>query len=303
MDRNLQNFLLVAENGSFTRASSMHGISQPALTKSIQKLEELYQVQLFDRVARGVILTDYGEALLRSAKAARNELDHVREELERMRIGSHARLRIGCGPLWAMTIVPEIVATLEGEFSDLRAEVTLEHRGALVKMLEERAIDVAVSGAFEPLDSPTIGYRELHHASSIVVARQDHPAHNTQIGSIEDLNAFHWTNMLRNQFDVVVSASTTIRRIPAEPQVTLTTNSINVALTHAAKTDNLVIVPAALEEFSERHGLSRVSLPHPFREFGTGIYYLKSARNRPVVRSFLKHLIAWDDARHAEEGQ
>ena len=303
MDRNHHNFLIVAESGSFTRASSLHGISQPALTKSIQKLEDIYGVPLFERVARGVILTEFGETLLRSVRAAHNELNHAREELERMRSGGQSRLRIGAGPLWAMTIVPEMLAKLEREFQELRAEVTLEHRGALVKLLEERSIDVAVSGAFEPLESPTIGYRELHRASSIVVARRGHPVHRDNVRSVEDLGSYKWTNMLRNQFDVVVSASTTIKRVPADPQVTLTTNSINVALSHAALTDNLVIVPAALAGYVDMHGLQKVRLPHPFREFGTGVYYLKSVRSTPIVRSFFKLLTEWDNARAETEGR
>lgn len=302
MDRNLHNFLLVAENGSFTQASKQFGISQPALTKSIKKLEDLYQVQLFKRMARGVILTDYGELLLRRTRAAQNELNYAKEEIDRIRFGTYAHLRIGCGPLWAMTIVPEILSQLEKEFDGIKAEVTMDHSSSLLNLLDEHMIDVAVSGTVKSLDNPAIGQMKLKDAASIIVARKDHPVHTLSLNSIDKLDEYKWTNLLRNQFDIVTNR-TMIKRIPSDPHVTLTTNSLNFALLHAAKSDNLVIIPDALRELAKIHGLQTVQLSHPFREFSTTLYYVKSSRNLPIVQRFIQLLAKWDADRHTREKQ
>ena len=89
MDRMLEQFLEVADAGSFAAASSKLLISQPALTYNIKKLEAKMQVRLFERSSRGVRLTTYGEALYRSAHLMRriyanaiDSIDQLREERE-----------------------------------------------------------------------------------------------------------------------------------------------------------------------------------------------------------------------------
>lgn len=293
MDRNLQNFLAVAEAGSFSRASTTYGISQPALSKSIQKLEGLYGVELFERQARGVILTPFGVLLQRRAAAAMNELDHARDEIRAMQHGSDAVLRIGCGPMWAMRVVPEILKTLEGEFSGFRSDVTLQHRNGLIEKLEAHELDVAVSSFVEPPRSAAIGFQKLNSVTSIIVARKDHPVHSRAPRKIEDLAGYSWTNLLRNQFNEKLSTGT-LNRIPADPDVTLTTNSLNIALGHTALSNNLLILPEAIEDQLHIHGLKIVAFPEPIREFSTGLYYLRSSRSAPAVQRFIQLIRAWD---------
>lgn len=296
MDRNLQNFLAVAEAGSFSGASAKFGISQPALSKSIQKLEGLYGVELFERQARGVILTPFGVLLQRRAIAARNELNHARQEIRAMQRGSDAMLRIGCGPMWAMRVVPEILKKLEDEFEGFRSDVTLQHRAGLIEKLEAHELDVAVSSFFEPPSSAAIGFEELHSVTSIIVAREAHPVHAHNPRTMDDLRGYRWTNLLRNQFNENLSSGT-LNRIPADPDVTLTTNSLNIALGHTALTDNLLILPEAIEDQLGAHGLKVVAFPEPVREFSTGLYYLRSSRSAPSVQRFIQLAHAWDRER------
>ncbi|WP_321449943.1 LysR family transcriptional regulator [uncultured Cohaesibacter sp.] len=89
MDRTLEQFLEVADAGSFAAASSKLLISQPALTYNIKKLEEKMKVKLFKRSSRGVRLTTYGETLYKSAHLMRriyanaiDNIDQLREERE-----------------------------------------------------------------------------------------------------------------------------------------------------------------------------------------------------------------------------
>lgn len=89
MDRMLEQFLEVADAGSFASASAKLLISQPALTYNIKKLEEKMKVRLFERSSRGVRLTTYGETLYKSAHLMRriyanaiDSIDQLREERE-----------------------------------------------------------------------------------------------------------------------------------------------------------------------------------------------------------------------------
>lgn len=67
--RHLRYFVAVAENGSFTRAAEQIGMEQPPLSQQIKQLENELGVLLFQRLTRGVKLTDIGLVLLDQARA------------------------------------------------------------------------------------------------------------------------------------------------------------------------------------------------------------------------------------------
>ena len=79
--RQLRYLVAVADAGSFLRAAQDLHISQPALTKAIKALEQSVQVRLFDRGARGVTLTVFGERLYGYGKKSVEEFERVRQEL------------------------------------------------------------------------------------------------------------------------------------------------------------------------------------------------------------------------------
>ena len=72
----LRQFIAVAQKGNFRKASKELGISQPALTRSIQSLEHYFNAPLFDRLSTGVTLTDYGMTVLEWAQNAITNTDN-----------------------------------------------------------------------------------------------------------------------------------------------------------------------------------------------------------------------------------
>ena len=86
--RTLQQFLRVAEHGSFTAAAEALHLSQPAVTRTIRRLEEQVGAPLFDRLPRGVELTEYGRSLARHARPVGNQLRQAGVELEALKGGS-----------------------------------------------------------------------------------------------------------------------------------------------------------------------------------------------------------------------
>jgi len=112
--RQLQHFLVVARARTLTEAAETLHITQPALSMSIRRLEEILDVTLFRRERRQMILTEAGKALLSRAEAVLNAEEALRfaaRELAR----NEVRFRIAfCdpGPYWYF--VPRLAATLAG---------------------------------------------------------------------------------------------------------------------------------------------------------------------------------------------
>ena len=102
----------IVETGSFVLAASELGVSQPALSKTVAKLERKLGARLLERRARGVVPTAYAEALLRRALPAMAELRAAELEIEAMRGGVGGTVTVGLAPAVAISLLPRVVKEL-----------------------------------------------------------------------------------------------------------------------------------------------------------------------------------------------
>ena len=115
-------FQAAAEAGSFTHAGQTLSLSQSAVSRQISALEQDLEVPLFHRHARGLILTEQGELLLRTVQDVMLKLDVVKTRLSDSREKPNGELRIsttfGLGTLW---LTPRL-----GEFLELYPDIRLQ---------------------------------------------------------------------------------------------------------------------------------------------------------------------------------
>ena len=91
----IRYFLAVAETLNFTRASERSYVSQPALTKAIQRLEETLGGRLFDRGKSAVQLTDFGRALLPNLQQVYDSAARARDAARRLVNPRREKVRVG----------------------------------------------------------------------------------------------------------------------------------------------------------------------------------------------------------------
>jgi DNA-binding transcriptional LysR family regulator len=118
----LKIFHVVAEASSFTKASTVLNLSQSAISRQIQSLEQDLKIQLFERHARGLILTDNGEYLFKSAHEVISKLKDVESTLSGHKDKLNGKLTVttvvSFGTTW---LTPRIK-----EFMDLHPEIEVE---------------------------------------------------------------------------------------------------------------------------------------------------------------------------------
>lgn len=105
----------VAEHGSFSAAARSYGVTQPALSNGIAKLEDYLGEQLFIRSARGVTPTDFGELILPMIERALSALDSIDAEANRWNPPARESIRVGVSPL----INPDLIARAYSVVRDL----------------------------------------------------------------------------------------------------------------------------------------------------------------------------------------
>lgn len=139
----LENFLLVAAHGSFSRAASIAGIAQPALGRQIQKLEAECGCRLFYRHGRGVVLTAEGERyrqriepLIRQLRAARLDL-----EVDREVAGS---VIVGMTPTVVELIGLPLLAAVHRDHPGVQVNVVSGYSGYVHEWLIDGRLDIAI---------------------------------------------------------------------------------------------------------------------------------------------------------------
>lgn len=140
----LRHFLLIAEHGTFTEAARRAHLSQPALSASIQRLEERVGAKVLDRGRRGATLTAAGEALEPRARATLSAFeDGVRAvaEVQGLRRGV---VRIGGGATVCTYLLPKTLAAFRRRHPDVELRVREGVPDALMNDLHDGALDVAI---------------------------------------------------------------------------------------------------------------------------------------------------------------
>jgi DNA-binding transcriptional LysR family regulator len=158
----LEVFRTVARHGSITVAAQALGFTQSAVSRQISVLEAQTGTRLFDRLPRGVELTDEGRCLLPHAEAMLDRLATARSDLEALRGLGGGRVRVGAFPTAVAALVPRALAGFREAYPDVGLSLVEGRTPELLDRLRAGDADVAVVSA--PPDRPLDSTRyALHH--------------------------------------------------------------------------------------------------------------------------------------------
>lgn len=147
MDFRLKVFKAVADELSYTKAAKLLGISQPAVTKHIQELENIYGLRLFERVGGRILLTNGAKSLLERAGRILSEFDELSNEMRLVSQECGGRLRIGATDTISNYILPRCMAGFARLFPEVELSlVTYPNAGQLNEALKDSSIDLAFRG-------------------------------------------------------------------------------------------------------------------------------------------------------------
>jgi len=183
--RQLSYFMEVAKLKSFTKASQSLHLSQPTLSKMVKSLEEELEVELLDRSARQIELTDAGEIVYEHAEKIFDILTDLTSHLYDMVNLKRGKIKIGLPPLIGIIFFPKIIKGFKELFPDITIEL-VEHGANKVKqMVEEGKLDFGV--VMLPVDQEL--FNIIPFASEelmLFVHHSHHLAHKSEI-SINDI--------------------------------------------------------------------------------------------------------------------
>ena len=119
----LRSFLGVIQHGAIGQAAKSEGLTQPALSRRIQKLEAEIGAPLFIRSRRGVTLTEAGRLVAQEARLTLTRWRHLKENVESHLTLQMGAVRVGGGATAVSFILPEAIAQFQERFSGVRFQV------------------------------------------------------------------------------------------------------------------------------------------------------------------------------------
>ncbi|SFC16131.1 DNA-binding transcriptional regulator, LysR family [Polaromonas sp. OV174] len=262
----LNCFVTVAHSGSFARAATELGISQPALSKSISKLERGLAVRLFERSARGVTPTVFGEALLKRATASLAELRAASREIEILRGGEGGFVTVGAAPAVTADFVPDLIKSMAKSKLTSRMRVIEGLAEDLVEGVRSGTLDFAITTATGLGGSDDLLIRHLYEDDFVVCCGVEHRFSRSSKLTAQDLASALWVlapphGILRKEFE---------RRFRNEgiepPSAMVETGSVTLSKLLVMEHGFLSMLPRELLSFEERKGYVHI-LPSSWLEW------------------------------------
>ena len=153
-------FYTVANTGNISQAAKQLYNSQPAINKSISRLEESLGVTLFSRSSRGVTLTEEGKILYQHIQAAFEAIDAGEEKVRRMNAMDMGTIHIGVSnTLCKFILIPYLKAFIE-KYPHIKIIITCQSSNQTLEMLDSGKIDIGLiahPGAIRNMDFHSLG--------------------------------------------------------------------------------------------------------------------------------------------------
>ena len=187
--RDLEYVVAVRHSGSIGKAAEALGISQPALTKAVRRVEEQLGLQLFERVPQGMRPTQAGELFLERAQKLRRDYDDAMAEMRCLLTGEQGMVRIG----YSLTFPDQLL--------HIACKRLLRERPAAKLALlphgpgtAERPASGDLDIVFVPIQAfePDLDIQPLYQDRLVVAADADHPLCRRKQLRLEDLVGEDW---------------------------------------------------------------------------------------------------------------
>lgn len=180
----LEAFITAADCGSFSRAAEILQVAQPSLSNRIQSLEREVGQPLFERMGRGVKLTDAGRSFLPYAQRVLRTLHEGMIVLEGTREGTGGRLTIGTAPAVGTYVLPRILKIYCDAHAGVDVLVRTGHSDDVLQMVLDDDVQV---GFGRPITHPDVRTVVLYRDELVLVVSSNHRYAKRGTVKVEDL--------------------------------------------------------------------------------------------------------------------
>lgn len=280
--RHLRYFVMLGRELHFAKAAEKLFITQPALTKQIQQLEEELQVKLLERTKRNVKLTEAGKYLLNESQFIINHLEQVIEATQRKAEGEEGEVRIGFVGSAMQNIIPNLLEKLNLKHPGIHTSLQeLNNKDQLDALMHDK-LDIA----FVRLETvpKELEKKVVFEDSFSLVVSTRHPIGK---GNFESLSQFKNEQFILFSNDYSQEYYDNIMSIFSDhgfqPRVSHRSVQANSIFRLVEKELGVAIVPSAMQH-GVNLGIEFISLAHLRQRTQLMAVWHKKNRNEALVK-------------------
>jgi DNA-binding transcriptional LysR family regulator len=288
--RHVQHVVALAEEGSYTAAARRLNLSQPALSRSIQTLEELLGAPLFDRTSAGIVPTSIGSIVLERGRLLLQDAKSVEREV-RLALGLETgSLTIGAGPYPANISVGQACGLLLRDHPRLRVDIRVADWQSLLEAVLDGTLDFAVAEISTVADDSRFETETLPRHQGYFICNPRHPlARETEL-TLELVRAFP-----------IVSSSLPSRL--GSIDATIRVDTFRLLRDIVMHSDTVGLATASQVRADEDAGLlTRLPLELPWMHSQYGFIRLRDRTPSPAALAFMARLREVEARLVAESG-
>jgi DNA-binding transcriptional LysR family regulator len=277
----------IEDHGQISAAAESMNMSQPAASRMLSEMESIVKSPLYERVARGVVLTSFGLALAKRARKILLELREAGRELGALRTGKGGSVFLGAVTAPAISLVVPAIQRVTRTYPGIEINIEVENSNVLARELLAARHDFIISRIPDDLDPRLFMAHEIGVEKACLVVRNGHPLLEKGIASLQDLAAYDWvfqppgTLLRRKVEDIFLTAGVPL------PENVVNTSSLLLTLAVVCKTDAIAPIALDMAQFicgqTSKAGESSI-LPIDF-DIDVRPYSLITARERAMPPS------------------
>lgn len=258
----LEQFVALTRTKNFTRAAEELNLSQSALSRAIQKLEEQLGQPLFERKPREVVLTDHGELLLERSQHILKLMEDTFAELSEA--GRRGRIRLGAIPTIAPYFLPGLLSTFAKAHPEISVIVQEDTTENLIKRCSHGEIDLAILAL--PIIAKYLEVEPLFDEELLLVLPVGHPLAASRAVAIDAVEGYPFV-MLSEAHCLSDNIATFCRRKSVQPVTVERTSQLTTLQELVTLNHGVSIVPemARKTDTSERRIYRSFSGEKPLR--------------------------------------
>jgi DNA-binding transcriptional LysR family regulator len=288
--RDIEYFAVVAEHGHLGRAAEALGLSTPALSKSLRRLEKEMLAKLVTRTPKGVELTPEGSALLAHVRPLRLSLHDIAREIADLNQGRAGHLRLGTSTGSADCLLPAAFSALLSDAPKVTVSITVGVNPVLVPALRNGQLDLLVI-TLGNLPYEGIAQEYLYEDEFVIYASADHRLAKRRSADVADLAKEGWAlPVLDGVPGLWLHRVFEDHGLPP-PRVNLVGGQMQIRLEAIGSSSLLGIAPRrSVREAASRLHLTEIPVKGMKWSRQVGVGYRKDAYLSPVTRRFIEIL-------------
>lgn len=289
----LQAFVAVADRQGFRAAAHDLHLSPAALSRRVDRLEQLLGARLFRRTTRDVSLTRVGEAFLSRARAALDDLEAAVLGINEISARHAGRVTIACVPSGANTVIPGAIVSFAKQMPKVRIRVIDEGMSEVAASVESGEADFGLG--FRVASDAGLRFEALWDDPYVLAVRRDHPLARKRRVLLADLASERWLGVARTSTNRKV-LDDYFAEAAIAPQPWLEVSHVATLLAMVEAGLGVGMVPSmALERGNSVLKGVKIDDARPTRRIG--LLRLQAVRLKPVAQRFYDHLVAAGRAR------